>query len=98
MAASGSYQLGVMFASLTGAAGLPLSVLAWRKFRGTPFGRVLAILPVFMLVVAVYHPIMLVYPEHLTVALLVESAGFGLLVVFAAAMIRVHRRMSPGGR
>lgn len=96
MAGDTGYQLSVAFASLTGAAGFPLALLAWRKFRGTPFGNVMAVLPVFTLVVTVYHPMLLVFPDHLTTALLVEAGGFALLVVFAAAMVRVHRRMSRG--
>lgn len=97
MAGEHSYQAGVIFASLVGAAGFPLAVLAWRRFRGTPFGRILAVLPVFMFVVAFYHPVLLVYPSLLEFALLVETAGFALLVLFAVQAIRVHRRMSPRG-
>lgn len=96
MAGTHSYQVGVLFASLAGAAGFPLAVLAWRRFRGTPFGRLLAVLPPFMLIVALYHPVLLLYPSYLSSALLVETAGFGLLVVFAVQSIRVHRRMSQG--
>lgn len=96
MTGTHTYQVGVIFASLTGAMGFPLAVLAWRRFRGTPFGRTLAVLPPFMLVVALYHPILLLYPDRLESALLIETVGFGLLVVFAALAIRIHRRMSPG--
>lgn len=91
------YQVSVMFASLVGAAGFVLAVQAWTKFRRTPFGRVLAVLPVFMLIIALYHPILLIFPAYLEVALLIESAGFALLVVFVGLMLRVHRRMSPRG-
>ncbi len=96
MTGTHTYQVGVIFASLAGAMGFPLAVLAWRRFRGTPFGRMLAVLPPFMLVVALYHPILLLYPDRLESALLIETLGFALLVVFAALAIRVHRRMSPG--
>lgn len=98
MAGSHTYQIGVIFASLAGAAGFPLAVLAWRRFHGTPFGRTLAVLPLFMLIVALYHPILLLYPDLLASALLIESGGFALLLVFAVLAIRVHRRMSPGAR
>lgn len=90
------YQLSVLFASLVGAAGIVVGVQAWLKFRGSPFGRLLAILPVFMLVIALYHPILIVFPEYLEFALLMETAGFALLVVFVARAIRMHRRMSGG--
>lgn len=91
------YQLSVLFASLAGAAGFVLGVQAWLKFRGSPFGRVLAILPVFMAIIALYHPLLIVFPEYVEVALLMESAGFGLLVVFVALTLRMHRRMSHRG-
>lgn len=41
MAGTHTYQVGVIFASLAGAAGFPLAVLVWRRFHGTPFGRTL---------------------------------------------------------
>lgn len=91
------FQLSVLFASLVGAAGFVLALQAWTKFRGTPFGRALAVLPVVMLFVAIYHPILLVFPAFTELALLLESAGFALVVVFVALMLRLHRRMSPGG-
>lgn len=92
------YQLSVMVASLVGAAGIVLAVQAWWQFRGSPFGRVLAVLPVFMLIIAVYHPVLLVFPEHVDVALLIESFGFALLLVFVGQALRVHRRMRTRGR
>lgn len=91
------YQLSAIFASLVGAAGVVLALQAWTKFRGTPFGAVLGVLPVFMLILAVYHPILVVFPQYTELALLMESVGFLLLVVFVALMIRLHRRMSPRG-
>jgi hypothetical protein len=83
-----------MVAGLVGAAGFVLGLLAWTKFRGSPFGRVLGLIPIFMLIIAVYHPILILFPEYTEVALLMESLGFALLVVFVGLMIRIHRRMS----
>lgn len=91
------FQLSVMFASLVGAGGFVLAVQAWNRFRGTPFGNALRVLPVFMLIIAVYHPLLVVFPEHLEVALLAESAAFASLVVFAVLMLRIHWRMGRGG-
>lgn len=88
------YQITVMFASMVGAAGFVLGLLAWTKFRGSPFGRVLGIIPIFMLILAVYHPLLILVPEYTEIALLMESLGFALLVVFVGLMIRIHRRMS----
>jgi len=57
---------------------------------------VLAVLPVLMAVLALYHPILLVFPEHIEVALLIETAGFALLVLFVGLTLQMHRRMSHG--
>lgn len=94
-----AYQLSVAFASIVGGAGLPLAILAWRRFRGAPFGGALAPLPWFMLLLAVYHPILLVLPSQYEAALVLESLAFALLAVFSLQMVRVHRRLSrtPGG-
>ncbi|MFB6269452.1 MAG: hypothetical protein ABEH83_05875 [Halobacterium sp.] len=96
MTAHPPYQLSALFASLVGAAGFVLAVQAWLRFRGSPFGRLLSVLPAFMAVLALYHPFLIVYPELTSVALLVETGGFALLVVFATYAIVLHRRMSAG--
>lgn len=95
MTGQASYHLSVMLASLAGAAGFVLAMQAWTKFRGSPFGRALSIIPVFMGIVAIYHPILLLFPDAVDVALLVESLGFWLLVLFVGMMIRLHWQMSP---
>lgn len=92
-----AYQVSVLAASLVGAAGFVLGLQAWLRFRGTPFGRVLAVLPLLLAALALYHPVLLVFPEYAEVALLMETGGFALLVVFAGLALRMHRRMSPGG-
>lgn len=86
-----------MFASLVGTAGFVLALQAWTKFRGTPFGRVLGLLPVFMVTLAVYHPILVLFPGYTEIALLLEAAGFALLLMFVGLSLRVHRRMSSRG-
>lgn len=98
MAGHPPYQLTVIAAAIVGAAGFPLAVLAWRRFRGAPFGGALAALPWFMLLLAVYHPILLLLPSRYGEALLLESLAFALLAVFSLQMVRVHRRLSrtPG--
>lgn len=87
-------DLSLVFATATGAAGFALSLVAYSQFRGSPFGRSLAVLPAFMLLLAVYHPILLVFPEHLALGLALESTAFALLAVFAGLSIRQHRRLS----
>jgi len=92
------YLASATFASLVGAAGFVLAVQAWLKFHGSPFGRLLSILPVFMAVLALYHPVLVVAPAYTELALLTETGGFALLVVFAAYAIVLHRRMAAGVR
>lgn len=96
------YEVSVALAAVVGGAGLPVAVLAWRRFRGAPFGDALAPLPWFMLLLAVYHPILLVLPSRYEAALVLESVAFALLALFSLQMVRVHRRLSrvpgPGGR
>lgn len=92
------YNLYEVFASLVGAAGFVLGLLAWTKFRGSSFGRILAIIPLFILILAVYHPILILFPAYTEIALLMETLGFSLLVVFVGLMIRIHRRMSSASR
>lgn len=93
-------DLSLVFASVSGAAGLALSLVAWRLFRGSPFGRALGVLPAFMLLITVYHPILLLFPSWLELGLALESAAFALLVAFTALTIRHHRRLNrrPGRR
>lgn len=92
------FRVTTILAVATGSAGLALSVLAWHRFRGSPFGRVLTILPVFMLSFTVYHAMLLAFPSA-GEAVYVEISAFFLLVIFAAEMVRLHNRMSrrPGG-
>lgn len=96
------YAVSVAIAAVIGGAGFPMAVLAWRRFRGAPFGDALAPLPWFMLLLAVYHPILLALPAGYGAALVLESLAFALLALFSLQMVRVHRRLSrmpgPGGR
>ncbi len=93
-------DLSLVFATVAGAAGFTLSLVAWRLFRGSPFGRALGVLPAFMLLITVYHPILLLFPSQAELGLALESTAFALLVAFAALTIRQHRRLSrrPRGR
>lgn len=90
------FRVTTTLAVMTGAAGFTLAVLAWRRFRGAPFGRALAVLPVFMLSFTVYHAMLLALPGMMQ-AVYIEISAFLLLVVFAVEMLRLHYRMSRGG-
>lgn len=91
------YEASVLFAALVGAAGLALSLLAWLPFRGSPFGRAILLLAGFMLLLAVYHPVMLLFPAHTVSAMVLESVAFALLAAFGVVTARQHYRMSRRG-
>lgn len=87
----------MMFASLVGAAGFTLSLLAWRLFAGSPFGRAILLLAGFMLMLAVYHPLLILYPERATTVLLLESFAFALVATFGVLTAHQHYRLSRRG-
>lgn len=91
------YDASVMYAALVGAAGLVLSLLAWRLFRGSPFGRSMLLLAAFMLMLAIYHPLLLLYPGHVPTVLLLESLAFALAAAFGLLTVRQHYRLSRRG-
>lgn len=94
MAETVLFRLSVVLAVVTGTAGFVLGLLAWRRFRGAPFGTGLAVVTVFSAGFTVYHAVLFVAPElHATVEPL-ETAAFLLLVAFVWSMLRMHRRMS----
>lgn len=94
MVESALYRLTVTLAATVGAAGFVLALLAWRVFQGTPFGRTLVTLVVFMLGFSLYHVLALVAPGLHDAAEVLETAAFLLIVVFAGMMVRLHRQMS----
>jgi len=86
--------LSMVFVSVASALGLGLSLVAWTIFRGSPFGRTIGVLSVFMLLLTVYHPLLLLFPSASEMGLAMESVAFSLLVVFAGLTVRQHRRLS----
>ncbi|MGZ0748354.1 hypothetical protein [Haloparvum sp. AD34] len=91
------FNVTVVFAVATGAAGTALSLLAVYRFWGSPFGRALAVLPPFFLGFTVYHGLLIAVPSF-EEAVYVEVSVFLLLVVFAVEMLRIHYQLSrtPG--
>lgn len=92
-------RLSIVLAVVAGTAGTVLAVQAWRRFRGAPFGRALALLPAFMVLFTLFHAILIVVPDAPGAVEVVESAAFVLLVAFMVLMVRLHYRMSrsPAG-
>lgn len=84
------FRLSTLFAVCTGTAGFVLAVLAWKRYRGAPFGRGLAVLVPFMAAFTTYHALLLAVPELPLLVLGIESLAFALVVVFAGVMVRLH--------
>lgn len=92
---------GMLFALVAGTAAFVLSSLTYRVFAGSPFGRMIAVLPVSFALFVLYHALLLIPGGSRFVAELVETASFVGLLAFALGMLRLHRRMSRragGGR
>ena len=87
-----AFRLGTLFAVCTGSIGFVLAVLAWKSFRGAPFGRGLAILIPYTAAFTVYHALLLAVPDLPLVALTVESLAFVLVLFFVGYMARLHVR------
>lgn len=82
--------LGIMIAVSSGSAGFVLALLTWLHFRGSPFGRAIAIVVVFNAVFTIYHASLLFW-EGLSIYVLgVETFAFLLVLVFMAEMVRLH--------
>ena len=87
-------RLSIVLAVVAGTVGSVLAVQAWRRFRGAPFGRALAVLPAFMVLFTLFHAVLIVAPDAPGTVEAIESVAFVLLVVFMALMVRLHFRMS----
>lgn len=87
-------RLSIVLAVVAGTVGAVLAVQAWRRFRGAPFGRSLAILPAFMGLFTLFHAVLVVTPDAPMAIEVIESVAFVLLVAFMALTVRLHFRMS----
>ena len=86
-------RLSIALVTVTGTAAFVLGLLAWRRFRGAPFGTGVAIVVTFCGGFTAYHMVLLVAPELHHVVAPLKTASFLLLVGFVWSMIRTHRRM-----
>lgn len=91
-------NVGVALSVVAGTVACTLGVLAWRPFRGTPFGRLLAIIPVVYALFVGFHTVIVVAGaghsgSPWTVAIL-ETLAFGGLAVFTVYAVRLHGKMS----
>lgn len=93
MSESALFRLSIALVVVAGTAGFTLGSLAWRQFRGAPFGHGLFIVVVFCAGFTSYHVTLLVAPELHRVIAPLKTASFLALVGFVWSMLRMHRRM-----
>ena len=103
---------GLVLSLVGGTVAGTMGFLAWRQFRGTPFGRLLFIVPVVYVGFVGFHAFTVVSgvghgagggaPEGVSTAMnLFESLAFAGLALFTLQAIRLHGKMSRrsgGGR
>lgn len=97
---------GVVLSLVAGTVAGTLGLLAWWQFRGTPFGRLVSIVPVVYAGFIGFHAFLLVSgqghgPGHsphggaqLSAVNVFETLAFAGLAVFTLQAIRLHGRMS----
>lgn len=83
-------QAGLLFASI------PLSAIAAYGFRGTPWGRVLVLLPPMELAFAVGTGLLLAEVES-GPWLVVQTVAYGVAVAFVAVLAFRLARIASGG-
>lgn len=86
-------HLTVTLAVITGTGAGLLSVLTWKAFRRSPFGKVVFVLTVTMAVFTVYHALLMVLPSEPLVVRLFESAIYTGVAGFVAMMLYTHYRL-----
>lgn len=81
-----------------GTVAFALSVLAWEFFRGSPFGNLVAFLPVLVAATTLLGAVSVVAPGTGTLVAFVEAVVYTWLLVFVALMLRLHARLAPATR
>lgn len=92
MSSATLFDLSVTVALVSGTAAGLLALLSWEIFRGTPFGRALAVLSIAMSVFTLYHGTLLVFGrESMLVTEVIQSATYTGMAAFIATVIRSQR-------
>lgn len=101
---------GVVLSLVGGTVAGTLGLLAWRQFRGTPFGRLLFIIPVVYAGFVGFHAFLLVSGMahgpgagahgggQLSTVNVFETLAFVGLAVFTLQAVRLHGKMSRRSR
>lgn len=93
---------GVVLSLVGGTIAGTLGLLAWRQFRGTPFGLLVSIIPVVYAGFVGFHAFLLISGmghgahggDQLSVVNVFETLAFAGLAVFTLQAVRLHGKMS----
>ncbi|AUX09220.1 hypothetical protein AArcSl_1591 [Halalkaliarchaeum desulfuricum] len=91
------YGITIAFALVAGTAAALLSLLTWRVFRQTPFGRAIFFLTFVMSIFIVYHALLLTLAAQTLLFNVIESivyTGFAIVIWWIAL---THPVGKPGG-
>lgn len=92
-------QVGVALqggALVASGVALVLAVLTWEQFRGSPFGRVVLLLPLLLAFDAAAAVASLTLPRASTWPRVLEAVTFTWLLVLAVALVWLHGTHSSG--
>lgn len=92
---------GVVLSLVGGTVAGTTGFLAWRQFRGTPFGQLLFIIPVVYAGFVGFHAFILISGaghgaagDGMTAMNVFETLAFAGLAVFTLQAVRLHGKMS----
>lgn len=92
------FNVTVAFAVVTGTAAGLLSLLTWRVFRHSPFGRVVFALSLLLFVFILYHVLLIASQSEPTFARVVFSVTYTALVAFIWLAVRAQRQLVAPAR
>ncbi len=87
------FNVTVAFAIVTGTAAGLLSLLTWRVFRRSPFGRVVFALSLLLSVFILYHVLLIASQSEPAFAKVLFSATYTALVAFIWLAVRAQRQL-----
>lgn len=101
-------NVGAVLSLIAGTVAGTMGFLAWLQFRGTPFGRLLAIIPMVYTLFVGFHAFLLVtgaghgggHMGSVGLVEIFETLAFAGLLVFTIQAVRLHGKMSrrSGGK
>lgn len=85
--------LGVIFALIAGTCAGVLSILFWRRVRGSPFGAIVALLSVTMCGVIAYHVVAFFFRPDSLLLEVSRSVLQTAAAVFLWLVVATHQRL-----